>query len=128
MQILLDTHALLWLISGSDRLSANARQAYLETTNQLFLSVASLWEMAVKISLGKLELKTDWPRRIDREMDANGIRGLAIRPEHCVAVASLPFHHRDPFDRLLIAQAMAEGLSILTADRRFGAYGVPILW
>ena len=127
-KILLDTQAFLWITSGDPRLGDAARQAFLEPKNRLFLSMASLWEMAIKISIGKLALQPDWPRRIDAEMLANGILWLPIEAEHCDAVSNLPFHHRDPFDRLLIAQALVEDLAVLTADPLFSPYGIKCIW
>jgi len=127
-KILIDTQAFLWIAGDDPRLGAAARQAFLEPTHRLFLSMASLWEMAIKISLGKLALQPDWPQRIDAEMIANGILWLPIEPEHCVAVSTLPFHHRDPFDRLLIAQALVEDLAVMTADPLFSAYGIKCIW
>ena len=128
MQILLDTHAFLWLVTGNGRLSAAAHRAYLDPHHRLYLSMASIWEMAIKVSLGKLAMNADWPRRVVGEMAANDIHWLAIEPDHCIAVATLPFHHRDPFDRLLVAQALREGLTMLTADRHFVDYGISCIW
>lgn len=128
MSCLLDTHALLWMLHGDPALSARAREVVLDGDNQLHWSIASLWEVAIKLSIGKLDLAPDWREIISREMRLNGIHWLAIRPEHCAQVAALPFFHRDPFDRLLIAQAQVEGMAVVTADERFSHYEVAIVW
>jgi PIN domain nuclease of toxin-antitoxin system len=124
MRFLLDTQALLWVFSGDPRLGKRAARAVLEEQNELFLSLASYWEICIKVSLGKLRLKEGWPELLDSEIDRLGIRRLGIRQRHLLALLDLPFHHRDPFDRLLIAQAKCESLSIITADRSFSSYGV----
>ena len=128
MRLLLDTHALLWILAESAKLSPAAARAYRDPANDIFVSAASLWEIGIKISLGKLSLQEGWPAIVSKELEANGVRWLAIGLEHCAGVATLPFHHRDPFDRLLIAQAKAEGMTLLTADQAFAAYGVEVLW
>lgn len=116
------------MLQGDPRLGSVARQTILVTANDRHWSIASLWEVAIKISIDKLDLATDWRAIVDREMLVNGIRWIPIHPEHCVRVAGLPFLHRDPFDRLLIAQAQVEGMVLLTADDRFAPYQVPVLW
>lgn len=128
MKILLDTHSFLWFISGSSHLSLTARQMIEEATNQPFLSIASLWEMAIKLSLGKLGLGQPFASLVPQQMLTNGIELLNINVDHVAAVVDLPFHHRDPFDRLLVAQAMVEQLPILSADSAFDAYAVKRLW
>jgi len=128
VKLLLDTHALLWMSDTSDRLSAPAVKAVLEVRNELLLSVASWWEIAIKIGLGKLDLKPDWAAALKREMRHNGITWLPVRPEHCERIPHLPFHHRDPFDRILVAQAQCENLGIVTADPHFAPYGVTVVW
>lgn len=128
MKALLDTHALLWMSAGSDRLSPLARTTILDDRNTLFVSVASWWEIAIKIGLGKLELQPTWAVVLKREMRHNGIEWLPVRPEHCERLPELPFHHRDPFDRLLIAQAQIESLAVVTADPQFRGYGIEVIW
>lgn len=128
MKLLLDTHAFLWAISESGRLSRKARDGFLDRRNSLFLSVASVWEMAIKASLGKLTLSEPLETIVDREMTANAIAWQPIELSHCARVAVLPFHHRDPFDRLLVAQGLVGGLTIVSADAAFDAYGVRRLW
>ncbi len=127
MRLLLDTHAFLWSITSS-RLSPAADAAFLDTGNQLFLSVASYWEMCIKLSLGKLALPDNWQQVAERAMAVNEIRWLPIEPRHCRAVIALPHHHHDPFDRLLVAQAQTEKLTLLSADPNFGGYDVPVVW
>lgn len=128
MKVLIDTHVLLWVLTDSGKLSPTATAAYRNPDNELYVSAASLWELGIKISLGKLVLQNDWPTTITNELERNGIRWLPIEMAHCVTVATLPFHHRDPFDRLLVAQALHEDMSLLTADTTLPIYGVKILW
>ena len=127
MKLLLDTHAFLRLI-GNQKLSQQASDAFLDRSNQLFLSAASYWEICIKRSIGKLVLAEDWEQSVEREMQINDIRWLAIERSHCQAIIELPWIHRDPFDRLLIAQAREEGMDILTADEHFRQYGVATIW
>lgn len=122
MRILLDTQAFLWLISESPELSRQAKKLFLDKNNELFLSLASIWEIAIKFSMGKLSLKTALERLIPDQLQENGIVQLDITFRHLVKVAKLPFHHRDPFDRLLISQAIEENLSILSCDKAFDRY------
>jgi PIN domain nuclease of toxin-antitoxin system len=127
VNLLLDTHIFLWSIT-SRRLSPTADAAFLDGDNMLYLSAASFWEICIKLSIGKLTLPDKWQDTADLAMDINAIRWLPIKQRHCLELLSLPHHHRDPFDRLLIAQARAEGLSVLTADSNFGRYDVPVVW
>ena len=128
MNLLLDTHAFLWFIAGSERLTAAARELIEESANQPFLSAASLWEMAIKLSLGRLHLGRPFEDLIPEQMRLNGIQLLGIELEHVTPVTTLPFHHRDPFDRLLVAQAMVEQMPIVSADPAFDAYSIERLW
>lgn len=128
MKLLLDTHALIWFISGDKRLGEQAREAFLNQDNKLFFSKASLWEMTIKISLGKLVLADHWITAIEKEMISNGIQWLEIEIDHCKILADLPFHHRDPFDRLIISQAMSESMSIISIDNQFWQYPPKIIW
>ncbi len=128
MRLLLDTHVLLWAVAAPERLSPAARQAILDPESELLVSIASLWEIAIKQSIGRLALSADWPSALDRERAALGARWLPIRAAHCLGVASLPFHHRDPFDRMLIAQALAEDLSLVSADQHLRAYPREVIW
>jgi PIN domain nuclease of toxin-antitoxin system len=127
-RLLLDTHALLWFVFDDPRLSATGSAAIADPATEKVLSIASLWEIAIKISLGKLALGTSLDRFIATEIDGRELRLLAIAGSHLVRVADLPFHHRDPFDRLITAQALVEGLPIATGDSRFAAYGTTVVW
>ena len=126
MRLLLDTHIFLWSIT-SRRMSATADAVFLNPDNSLYLSVASYWEMCIKLSLGKLTLPKDWQDTADLAMTINGIEWLPIETAHCRELLALPHHHRDPFDRMLIAQAKAEGMRLLTADPHFAQYDVPLV-
>ena len=125
MNLLLDTHLLLWAAGAPDRLPAVARDLIEDPGNMLIFSVASLWEIAIKRGLGRDDFRVD-PRLLRRGLIDNGYAELAITSEHVVAVDSLPPLHRDPFDRLLIAQATAEGVTLLTSDKALAAYPGPI--
>ena len=127
MNYLIDTHILIWLLAGSSRLTRDVQAALADRRNTVFLSVASTWEIAIKVGLGKLDLPPELHAWLPAELDAAGLRLLPIELEHTLGAEALPRHHRDPFDRLLIAQAMADGLTIVTADRMFGLYDVPLL-
>ena len=129
MRLLLDTHAFLWFVQGSTTLSNKARILIEDPANQPLLSMASLREMAIKLSLGKLSFTQSFETFVPQQMRANGIALLDIRLRHVASVANLPFHHRDPFDRLLIAQAIVEQLPLLSADPAFATYSmIKCLW
>ena len=128
MNFLLDTHIFLWFVAGDAKLSQTARELIEDPANQPLLSVASLWETAIKISLGKLNLGQPFETFIPQQMALNGIDLLAIELDHTTIVSKLPFHHRDPFDRLLVAQAMTEGIPLVSADEAFDAYSIKRLW
>ena len=128
MRLLLDTHILLWMFSRSERLSAPARTALSDSENELLFSIAGYWEIGIKVSIGKLLLADNWYDVIPRHMNRNGITWLHVLPGHVHRVSALPWIHRDPFDRLLIAQAREESVSIVTSDRTFSEYGVATLW
>jgi len=128
MKVLLDTHAFLWLITDEDRLSENARQTFLNTENSLFFSAASLWEICIKKSLGKISLMDGWFQTIQKEIQINTIQWLPIEMTHCAEVTELPFHHRDPFDRMLIAQAIVEEMKLLSRDSRLADYAIELIW
>lgn len=128
MRVLVDTRAFLWWIDDSSALSSKARKAIADPGNECLLSVASCWEMAVKISLGKLHLPRVMDRFIPEQLALNAFHQLGIEFRHVARVASLPFHHRDPFDRLLAAQALEEDCPIVSADRVFRRYGVERVW
>lgn len=128
MDLLLDTHALLWFAEGNERLSREARRAIEATGGQRLLSVASAWEIAIKVSLGKLTLDRPVGALVPELLADLAIALLAVEIGDVAAVSELPFHHRDPFDRMLAAQALQRGLSIVSADVTFDAYGVPRIW
>ena len=126
MRLLIDTHILIWFLEGNNLLSKSRRQIVADSQNDVFVSIASLWEIAIKISVGKLNLVnpiTDVVNQIGIE----NIEILPISPEHTLQVSVLPFHHRDPFDRIIICQSKVENLKIMTDDGEFGSYGVKIL-
>jgi PIN domain nuclease of toxin-antitoxin system len=122
VRLLLDTHVVLWQLSGERELPAPVRDA-IATADDLLFSVVSFAEVGIKVSAGTLEVPDDLQARIAD----SGVRTLGLSPAHGLAVADLPVHHRDPFDRLIIAQAMIERLTVVTADTRFQAYGIELL-
>lgn len=124
MRFLLDTNAFIWWRDGSPRLSSPVREQIGDPENVVAVSVTSLWEITIKRTLGKLQFLQDFEEVLAEE----GFDLLSIGYRHLRALADLPLYHRDPFDRVLIAQALAERIPIATADRGFAAYGVPILW
>ncbi len=128
MTLLLDTHTLLWFLTNDSSLSARARGAIEDPSNATHVSAASLWEVAIKFALGKLKLPAPYADIFPRQLELNGFALLPITPAHCATLLTLPFHHRDPFDRLLLAQAKTEGMTLVTDDGQFGPYGVPLLW
>ena len=128
MKILLDTHAFLWAIAGDKKLSKTARKTFLDPGNSLFFSAASLWEICIKMSLKKLTLKSGWYKKIQNELRVNAIQWLPAEMRHCVELTKLPFHHRDPFDRMLLAQARVEELRVLSRDARLSAYDIQRIW
>ena len=128
MRVLLDTHALLWFLLDDRRLSRVARQIVADRNNRPEISPASYWEIAIKVSLGKYELGEPFGPFFERELENNAIDILPILPQHAAVLTDLPFHHRDPFDRLMIAQAMAEGLPIVSIDEVFDHYPIQRIW
>ncbi len=129
MKVLLDTHALLWALSDDPRLSSKARRLY-EDADELSFSVVSLWEIGIKLGLGRPDFKLDdtWWRDVPRSLIAQGAVRLDVEPEHCRAVAHLPLYHRDPFDRMLVAQAICTKSVILSVDEKLDAYPIKRLW
>ena len=128
MKLLLDTHALIWAMEDNPRLSDDAIAAISQVEWACFVSVVSLWEMAIKRSLGKLRLPDTWLQELEDSRRDNGLGLLPVSAAHCGRIDGLPFHHRDPFDRMLVAQALEEGLSIVSADANLDAYGVERIW
>jgi PIN domain nuclease of toxin-antitoxin system len=127
-RLLLDTHTFLWWVNDAPELSNAARRAISNADNDCFLSIASCWEMAIKSSLGKLSLSLPVDRFVLNQITENGFMILNIELRHVALVESLPFHHRDPFDRLLIGQAISDKLTLVTADRMFSHYDVGLIW
>jgi PIN domain nuclease of toxin-antitoxin system len=123
VRLLVDSHVLLWWLQADQRLAATAAEAMEDGDNTLYLSVASVWELSIKQSIGKLRVDVDL-RSHAREQ---GFTELPVTGAHATAIRDLPFHHKDPFDRMLVAQAAVEGLTLVTADDALAAYGVPVL-
>ncbi len=128
MKYLLDTHTLLWFLKGDKKLSDRARQLIDSPRNAKFLSIASLWEIAIKVSLEKLILDKSFERLFPEQLHFNRIQILDITVDSLIKLTTLPFHHRDPFDRLIIAQAFVEELPIIGVDMVFDAYGISREW
>lgn len=128
MKLLLDTHTFLWFIDGNPRLSTIARQLIEDLANERWVSSASLWEIAIKVSLGRLTFVQPFATLIPDQLRQNSMQELPITLAHTAQVATLPFHHHDPFDRMLIAQSLVEGMPILSVDSAFDTYSVTRLW
>ena len=128
MRLLLDTQVFLWSIAEPERLSPAARKAIEDGANAVFVSAASAWEIAIKVGLGRLKIPGDPVRFVPDQIARNAFQPLSITVEHALAVQALADHHRDPFDRLLVAQAGAERLAIVSADRALRAYDVRVIW
>lgn len=128
MKLLLDTHAFIWWDSDPTRLSPRVLTLLQDQDNLLLLSVASVWEMQVKQQLGKLRLRLPLAQIVEAQQQSNSVQILRIELAHVLALENLPAHHRDPFDRLLIAQAGVEGAYLVSADPSFTSYSVRVLW
>lgn len=128
MKLLLDTHVWLWMQHGPKTIAPAALAELEDPANDLFLSAASAWEIAIKFALGKLGLTAAPTRYVPERMVLSGTSPLAVLPVHALLVAELPKHHRDPFDRLLVAQARHESMTLVSRDRKLEPYGVPMLW
>ena len=129
MRVLLDTNILLWILSDDERLSDTARQTFLDEENQLLFSIAGFWEIFIKLRLGKLDLDTGDPAAFFKsQLHENSVSILGITMEHVAATLDLPMIHKDPFDRLMIAQALHEKLPVLSSDSVFTEYGVKNLF
>jgi len=128
LRVLLDTHVLLWLTNDTSKLPAPVISLCEDGTNSLFVSIASFWELAIKMSLGKIDLADNAIEQLQAWCTDNAIGILPIEMNHCIRLQTLPFHHRDPFDRLLIAQAECEKLSIISADENFPVYEIEVIW
>lgn len=128
MTLLLDTQALLWFLLDDPRLSVMARESIIAKDRLIFVSPASLWEIAIKISLGKYALPAPFTAFWDNQLRINEFTLLPVSVSHAARIANLPFHHRDPFDRLIIAQSLAEGIPVVSSDNAFDFYGVERIW
>ncbi len=124
MKLLLDTHAALWWLADDARIGRDAERELSDDTNRVLLSAAVIWEVAIKRSLGKLKAPGDLTQTL---LDA-GAQPLPVTLEHAAAVEALPWHHRDPFDRLLVSQALTEGAVLVSQDERLQPYGVSLIW
>ena len=128
MNLLLDTHTFVWWRDSPEKLSVDARAAISLTENEVFLSVVVIWEIQIKLAIRKIELKSKLGEAIDAERKANGFRILQVTLEHALQIDKLPMAHKDPFDRMLIAQAMVDGMTLVSKDSHFLDYGVDLLW
>ena len=128
MNVLLDTHTFLWFVWDDAQLSQTAKDAITDPNNQKLVSVASIWEIAIKISLQKLDLGMPYLPFMRSQMAINLFEILPLTLEHGAEISRLPFHHRDPFDRLMIAQSMSERIPIVSADSAFDAYSIKRIW
>jgi len=126
MRVLLDTHTFLWGLTEADKLSAVARRTI--ASSETFLSAASIWEALIKVQAGKLLLPLPAGEYLTSKMRANGVSVLPVKLEHVLRIESLELHHRDPFDRMLIAQSLEEGWPIITADPVFRDYPIRVIW
>ncbi len=128
MRILLDTHAFLWFILDDPQLSGPARALIEDPANEVAISPASYWEIAIKIRLGRYSLPSSYQQFIETQIAINDFRILAIQPMHTALLTTMPMHHKDPFDRLIVAQALSEDLPLASVDEQLDAYGVRRLW
>ena len=128
MKLLLDTHSFVWWRDSPEKLSSSALNAISDSDNEIFLSVVVAWELQIKIALKKFRLNSPLDKAIEEERDTNNFGILPVQLRHVMKLARLPSIHKDPFDRLLIAQAMAEDHIIVTADKRISDYDVKVLW
>jgi PIN domain nuclease of toxin-antitoxin system len=128
VRLLVDTHCWLWSLLSPERLNEEAQKALKDPDNEISFSVASTWEIVVKFGLGKLDLPSPPSEYIPDRLKKLGHQTLTIRQDHVLRLEALPAHHRDPFDRLLVAQAQVEELRLMTADKVLTAYEVPVFW
>ena len=127
MRLLLDTQIFLWFLDNERKIPAPARAAFHDAANAVFVSAAAIGEIAIKASIGRLKISAADVRRLPELVDASGFDELPVRGRHAAGVLALPWHHRDPFDRLMIAQALDEGLRVVSVDPILRPYGVPLL-
>ena len=128
MKLLIDTHVFLWLRNAPDKIPVDIIQAYQDINNEVFLSLASVWEMQIKHQLNKLKLDLSLDHLIKQQQLENNLQLLPIDVEHIYALSHLPFHHNDPFDRLIISQSQCEDMSLISADKVFHHYDVNLMW
>jgi len=128
MRLLLDTHVFLWWIMDDQQLPARVRALMADGENELFLSAASCWEIAIKTGIGKITLPSHPDAFIADQMTANAVQGLPITASHALQVFHLPTHHRDPFDRMIVSQSQLENMPVITSDKLFHKYKVKTLW
>ncbi|MDZ8223651.1 MULTISPECIES: type II toxin-antitoxin system VapC family toxin [unclassified Nostoc] len=128
MRLLLDTHTFIWYVTDNSRLSNQVVELINNENNEILLSIASLWEIAIKQNLGKLSFNQPFEIFITQQLNLNDFRLLDIKISHVTVVATLPLHHRDPFDRILIAQSVVENIPLLSADKIFDAYPIRRVW
>jgi len=128
MRLLLDTHTFIWYVTDNPRLSANVKLLIEDENNEKLVSIASIWEMAIKHSIGRLNFSLPFMEFVRQQLSVSNIGLLEINLNHIEVVASLPLHHRDPFDRLIIAQSMAQQIPVLSVDVIFDAYAIARLW
>lgn len=128
MKYLIDTHTLLWIVTNDPKLSAKAKDLYLDSENEIFISMASIWELSIKSSLGKISLEQPLDEFVDEHVKGNDIRILKIELSHVLRIENLPFYHRDPFDRLIISQSIEDNIPIIGSDKTFDSYPIKRIW
>ena len=128
MKLLLDTHVFIWWSGEPDKLSEKVLDACENRANRLILSIVSIWEMQIKMQLGKLKLKRSLKDLVENQQNINNLQILPVSPNHIFMLDNLPMHHRDPFDRLLISQAIEENLALVSKDQAFSDYAVKLFW
>ncbi len=128
MNYLLDTQVMIWMLTDPDALGTKSRNIIGDGENVLYWSAVSYWELTVKLSLKKIKLSSSWSEQLEKEKKFNRIRDLPVHWHHCRQNESLPWHHRDPFDRLLICQAMTENFTLISKDHQFREYPIPVVW
>jgi len=124
MKYLIDTHVLLWIVNDPDKLSKNVRDIYLNEENEILVSIASIWEMAIKISFGKLKLASSLSEFVEEQIIGNKMQVFNLNLQSIYRLESLPYHHRDPFDRIIISQAICDDIPIITHDKEFCKYDI----
>ncbi len=128
MKLLLDTHSFLWFVGNSPKLSGKARQLIHDLNNEVYLSIASVWEMGIKVSIGKMSLTQPIKSFVTSQLSANRINLLAIELDEIETISQMPLHHKDPFDRLLAAQSLVRGMPIISIDSKLDFYAVNRIW